>query len=108
VQAAIEDGDFYFSTVTTHPEKWQDLERAPRITGVEYDRSANVLTLTATVNGEPVAPEQVRWISNRGTVVATGRRIALDETEGLTTYLRAEIRSTGALTYTQPFGLAER
>jgi hypothetical protein len=108
VRSAVEDGGFYFSTVTTHPEKWQDLERAPRITGVEYDRSANVLALSASVDGEPVAPEQVRWISNRGEVVSTGRRIDLDATEGLTTYLRAEIRSTGALTYTQPFGLAER
>ena len=108
VREAIEDGAFYFSTVTTHPEAWQNLERAPRITGVEYDRSANVLALTATVDGESVAPEQVQWISNRGTVVATGRRIDLDETAGLTTYLRAEIRSTGALTYTQPFGLGPR
>ncbi len=108
VRQAIEDGRFYFSTVTTHPETWQDLGRAPRITGVEYDRSANVLALSASVDGEPVAPEQVQWISNRGEVVATGRRIDLDETEGLSTYLRAEIRSTGALTYTQPFGLAER
>lgn len=108
VQTAIEDGRFYFSTVTTHPEKWQNLKRTPQITDVQYDQSANVLHLTATVDGEPVAPEQVRWISNGGKVVATGKRIDLDDTEGLTTYLRAEIRSTGALTYTQPFGLGER
>ena len=108
VRAAVEDGRFYFSTVTTHPEKWQNLDRAPRITDVEYDESENVLALTAEVGGEPVAPEQVRWISNQGEVVSTGRRINLDETEGLSTYLRAEIRSSGGLTYTQPFGLAER
>ncbi len=108
VQEAMENGRFYFSTVTTHPDAWQDLGRAPRITDVTYDRSANTLTLAAEVEGTPVEDSQVRWISNRGEVVARGRRIALDKTEGLTTYLRAEVRSEGALTYTQPFGLADR
>lgn len=107
IQAAIEDGQFYFSTVTTHPEKWQDLERTPRITGVDYDPGRNTLTIAAEVEGEPVTPKQVRWISGGGAVVATGTRIDLDSVEGLTTYLRAEIRSEGAQTYTQPFGLGE-
>jgi hypothetical protein len=84
------------------------MEQAPRITGVQYDTATNVLTLTATVQGKPVTPEQVRWISDQGRVVAKGRRIDLDDTKHLTTYLRAEIRSTGALTYTQPFGLGKR
>lgn len=108
VREAMEAGRFYFSTVTTHPEAEQDLGRAPRITDVEYDRSANTLTLAAEVAGTPVADRQVRWISNRGEVVAEGTRISLDDTDGLSTYLRAEIRSDGALTYTQPFGLADR
>ena len=106
IQAAIEDGQFYFSTVTTHPEKWQDLERTPRITNVNYDRQRNTLTISAEVEGEPVTPNQVRWISNGGNVVATGTSVDLGETEGLTTYLRAEIRSEGAQTYSQPFGLS--
>lgn len=108
VRTALENGAFYFSTVTTHPEEEQDLSRAPTITDVTYDRAANTLALAAEVNGTPVDDEQVRWISDRGAVVAEGTRISLDDTEGLTTYLRAEIRSTGALTYTQPFGLGER
>jgi hypothetical protein len=105
IQAAVKNGQFYFSTVTTHPEKWQDLDRAPRITSVDYNRRRNTLTVSAEVEGKPVAPNQVRWISGGGSVVATGMTVNLKETEGLTTYLRAEIRSTGALTYTQPFGL---
>jgi len=105
VREAVENGEFYFSTVTTHPEADQDLGRTPTITDVSYDRDANTLSLSAEVNGTPVDDEQIQWISNRGDVVAEGRRIALDETDGLSTYLRAEIRSDGALTYTQPFGL---
>ncbi len=108
VRAAVESGQFYFSTVTTHPEADQDLSRTPRLTDVTYDRAANTLTLTAEVNGTPVDDEQVQWISNQGEVVATGKRIALSDTDGLTTYLRAEIRSDGALAYTQPFGLDKR
>ncbi len=108
IRAAVENGQFYFSTVTTHPESEQDLRRTPKITEVSYDREANVLTLAAEVNGTPVDGEQVQWISNRGEVVGEGRRISLDDTDGLSTYLRAEIRSDGALTYTQPFGLGER
>jgi hypothetical protein len=105
IRTAIESGEFYFSTVTTHPEKWQDLELTPHITGIDYDQGSNTLTISAEVDGDPVHPAQVRWISNGGEVVASGTSIDLDETDGLSTYLRAEIRSVGALTYTQPFGL---
>jgi histidinol phosphatase-like PHP family hydrolase len=105
VREALENGQFYFSTVTTHPEAEQDLDRTPKITDVSYDRDANTLTLAAEVNGTPVDDSQVQWISNRGDVVAEGKSISIDETDGLSTYLRAEIRSDGALTYTQPFGL---
>lgn len=108
VKRAVETGRFYFSTVTTHPEEQQDMNRVPKITGVDYDRRANTLTLSAEVEGEPVADDQIAWISNRGEVVAEGHRIDLNDTEGLSTYLRAEIRSDGALTYTQPFGLGEQ
>lgn len=108
VREAIEEGRFYFSTVTTHPQKWQDMDRAPRITGVDYDRQANTITLAAEVEGESVEAEQVRWISNRGDVVANGLSIDLAEVDELSSYLRAEIRSEGGLTYTQPFGLGER
>lgn len=107
IETAIEEGQFYFSTVTTHPEKWQDLNRTPRITGVDYDRQSNTLTIAAEVEGEPVSSSQVRWISSGGEVVASGTSIDLDETEGLSTYLRAEIRSDGAQTYSQPFGIGE-
>lgn len=107
VRQAIEAGEFYFSTVTTHT-RHRDMELAPEITGVNYDRQGNTLTLSAEVAGEPLAEDRIQWISNRGAVVAEGSSIDLDETEGLSTYVRAELRSRGALTYTQPFGLEEK
>jgi hypothetical protein len=107
VREAMEAGQFYFSTVTTH-SRVRDMDLAPRLTGVNYDRQNNTLTLSAEVEGEPVEDDRVRWISNNGEIVAEGSSIDLDETEGLSTYIRAELRSEGALTYTQPFGLGER
>ncbi len=94
--------------MTTHPKKWQNLERAPRLTAVDYDQQANTLTLAAEVEETSVTAAQVRWISNGGEVVVRGLSIDLGEAEELSTYLRAEIRSEGALTYTQPFGLDEK
>lgn len=108
VRMAMENGRFYFSTVTTHPEEEQDLEMAPKLTAVEYDRQANTLTLSAEAGGEPLDDERYRWISAGGETVAEGPSIAISETEGVSSYLRAEITSDGALTYTQPFGIAEQ
>ncbi len=72
---------------------------------MEYDRRENILTLYAEAGGDQLDDEQYRWISSRGKVVAKGPSININETEGLSTYLRAELESQGALTYTQPFGL---
>lgn len=98
-------GAFYFSTVTTHPEGDRDLQKAPKLTGVTYDAKSNTLTIEAEVEGELLEEKGYTWISNRGDEVAKGPSIDLSEIEDLSTYLRAELRSDGALTYTQPFGL---
>lgn len=47
----------------------------------------------------------IRWISDNGTVVAEGNSIDLDECENIGSYVRAEIISEGAVTYTQAFTL---
>lgn len=108
MRSAMIDGHFYFSTVTTHPEEDQNLQSSPKITEVIYSEQTNTLTIVAEVNGEQVDESAFTWFSNRGEVVARGSGINLNETEGLSTYLRAEIESTGARTYTQPFGLADK
>jgi len=108
VRNAMIKGHFYFSSVTTHPEAAQNLDVSPKITEVIYSEESNTLTVVAEVNGDRIDDSAYTWFSNRGQIVAQGTSsINLNETEGLTTYLRAEIRSFGALTYTQPFGLAE-
>lgn len=108
VRSAMIDGHFYFSSVTTHPEEDQNLQSSPKITEVIYSEQTNTLTIVAEVNGERLDESAFTWFSNRGEVVANGSSINLDETDGLTTYLRAEIKSFGSLTYTQPFGLSDK
>ena len=56
-----------------------------------------------TINAENAL--YIRWISDNGTVVAEGNSIDLDECENIGSYVRAEILSEGAVTYTQAFTL---
>lgn len=55
---------------------------------------------TITVNADDAL--YIRWISD-GKVVAEGATIDLDECENIGSYVRAEIISEGAVTYTQAF-----
>lgn len=58
---------------------------------------------TITIDAENAL--YIRWISDNGTVVAEGNSIDLDECENIGSYVRAEILSEGAVTYTQAFTL---
>jgi hypothetical protein len=108
VREAMLMGEFYFSSVTTHPEDERDADQVPVITAVHYDDEANKLTLKAETNGVRVDESHFTWFSNRGKIVGKGSVIYLDDTKELTTYLRAEIRGSGGVAYTQPFGLADK
>ncbi len=55
---------------------------------------------TITINADDAL--YIRWISD-GNVVAEGATIDLDECENIGSYVRAEIISEGAVTYTQAF-----
>ncbi len=66
------------------------------ITNISVDESDNEITL----DGNDML--YVRWISD-GKVVSEGNSIDLDECKGIGSYVRAEIISEGAVTYTQPF-----
>ena len=55
---------------------------------------------TITINAENAL--YIRWISD-GNVVAEGNSIDLDECENIGSYVRAEIISEGAVTYSQAF-----
>ncbi len=66
------------------------------ITNISVDKADNEIT----IDGNDML--YVRWISD-GKQVAEGTSIDLDECKGIGSYVRAEIISEGAVTYTQPF-----
>ena len=66
------------------------------VTGVTVDNAED----TITIDGDNML--YIRWISD-GNVVAEGATIDLDECENIGSYVRAEIISEGAITYTQAF-----
>lgn len=66
------------------------------VTSIAVDDADDVIT----INAENAL--YIRWISD-GKVVAEGNSIDLDECENIGSYVRAEILSEGAVTYTQAF-----
>ena len=66
------------------------------VNGIAVDDAEDSITVTAD------DALYIRWISD-GKVVAEGATIDLDECENIGSYVRAEIISEGAVTYTQAF-----
>ena len=108
VRLALKRGQFYATTITTHPRDERDMTLAPRIAGIDYDREAGTLTIDARAGDEPLEDEAYTWISAGGEQVHTGPTLDLNAVEGLDAYVRAEIRSPGGTTYTQAFGIRQR
>lgn len=105
VRQALEEGTFYFATVTSHSGKEPDPAGIPVIHHIEHNKRTNVITIHANCKGEPLTADAFRWITAGGQVVAQGPALKLNETAGLSKYVRAEIRGTGGTAFTQPFGL---
>ncbi|MCH7224880.1 PHP domain-containing protein [Haloferula sp. A504] len=104
VRAALTDGRFYFTTLTSHPEARRDRDRTPVIREIAHDRSAGTLMLEVDCGGEPLPADRIRWISSGGEEVHRGPVLDL-ALEGIDKYVRAEIAGSGGTTYTQPFGI---
>jgi len=101
----LETGSYYFATVTSHPQNERDPAGIPVIHQIEHDKKTNVIAILADCGDEPLDDGAFSWISAGGKVIAQGPTLALNEVEGLSKYVRAEIRGTGGTTFTQPFGL---
>lgn len=105
VRKALEAGAYYFTTVTSHPNNQRDPDGVPVIHGIRHDKQANTITIQADCGGQPLADEAFRWITAGGQECAQGPTIALNEAEGLSRYVRVQIRGTWGTAFTQPFGL---
>lgn len=105
VRAALVAGRYYFTTVTSHPADERDPEHTPTIRQARVDDQAGAITIVAESGGEPVPVDRFRWVSAGGTVVHEGPTLNLNTTEGVSRYVRAEVRGDGGTAYTQPFAI---
>ena len=108
VRLALKRGQFYATTITTHPRDERDRAGTPRITRIAHDADAGTLTIDAEAGDEALPDDAYTWISAGGERVHTGPTLDLNATEGLEAYLRAEIRGPGGTAYTQAFGIRQR
>ena len=91
-------------------ESLADIENGGKGSQFRFEEGATCVTVneiavddaedTITVNADDAL--YIRWISD-GKVVAEGATIDLDECENIGSYVRAEIISEGAVTYTQAY-----
>lgn len=105
VRKALENGEFYFTTVTSHPPDQRDSEQVPVIHKIETDQQTRTIFIHATAGGKPLPEQAFRWISAEGKVVHTGPTLNLAQAADIDKYVRAEIRGPGGTAYTQPFGI---
>lgn len=104
VRQATQLGQYYFSSVATHPTDFRDVAQTPVINGVVVDDAAGSVTISASSGGQPLPAGDYRWIS-MGTQVQVGPTINFRTTPGVGSYVRAEMRGQGGTTYTNPFGI---
>ncbi len=104
VRAAMKSGQFYFSSVGTHPEAQRSVEQTPIITRIVHDEDAGTITVEATSGGSPLPDGQFRWLSDSA-VIHTGPTLAYRDMPGVGGYVRAEMIGQGGTTYTNPFGM---
>ncbi|HPB10281.1 MAG TPA: hypothetical protein PLT74_03395 [Kiritimatiellia bacterium] len=104
VRHAMLKGHFYFSSRKSGHDH-NGLSAPPVIVSVGHDFVSKTITLTAAADGAILSAEHYRWIVG-GRTVMTGPTLNYNATRGISNYVRAEIESTGGITYTNPFGFS--
>jgi len=105
IRYSMENGTFYAVNAssiieTTDDPKTQGLY--PVISNISVDQAANSITITATNY------DVIEWIADVKTV-ATGNSIDLNNYENkINGYIRAKLKGTGGITFTQPFGIVDK
>lgn len=105
IRKALETGNYYFQTVTTHPKDKQNRDRTPVIRSITVDKLNQSITLKADMAGDDIPDENFQWITAGGKTIHHGPVIAINTIKGIDKYIRAEIKGDGGTTYTQPFGV---
>lgn len=102
---AMLKGHFYFSSRASGHDH-NELSAPPVIVSVVHDLAAQTITLTSAADGAVLSDEHYRWLVG-GRTVMSGPTLNYNETPGISNYVRAEIESSGGITYTNPFGFSQ-
>lgn len=104
VRDAMQRGQFYFSSVATHPTAARDVTQTPVIDAMVRDEAGGTITLSATSGGQPLPASDYCWIS-MGMPIHVGPTLDYLNTPGVGTYVRAELIGQGGTSLTNPFGI---
>ncbi|MDD4103197.1 MAG: hypothetical protein PHU80_11290, partial [Kiritimatiellae bacterium] len=102
VRRAMTSGSYYFSTRAHESGRYFEHE-PPVITSITHDSDARTLTLVAAADGAILDLGHYRWVAE-GRTLCEGRVFDYGKLEISLCYVRAEVRSQGGTTYTNPFG----
>lgn len=105
VRQATVDGQYYFSSLGTHPSAVRSVAQTPVINTITLDDTAGTITIDAASGGQPLAASNYRWVS-MGSQVHLGPTINFRTAAGVGSYVRAELIGQGGTTFTNPFGIA--
>lgn len=103
VRDAVTKGTFFASTIRLHPSGSQSVAATPVIEQVDHDDAGGVITLRATQGGAPLPDDAYHWIAD-GKTVHIGPTLDYQNTQGIGSYVRAEVTGDGGTTFTNPFG----
>jgi hypothetical protein len=103
IREAMLNGRYYFTTVDFYSGEEPNPARTPLIEQITHDAENGKLSVKATIAGESIASDQIRWISN-GKVIQSGPTLHYHKDSGVENYVRVEIIGSGGTTYTNPFG----
>lgn len=102
VRYSMENGTFYAVALISKRELGVDFKAsgpAPVINNIVVDQNENTITITAQNF------DIVEWVADNK-IIATGNSINLNNYENnINNYIRAQIKGSGGISFTQPFGI---
>jgi len=104
VRSSMEDGTFYAVALVSKRELGTSFSAsgpAPKIINIAVDEEDDSIAI------EGQNYNVIEWVAD-GKVIATGNTIDLDDYEDqIGTYIRAQLKGDGGISFTQPFGIVD-
>jgi hypothetical protein len=105
-RTACRQGAFYMNSIRLHPVDRQSVENVPAIVDISHDARDGTITIIASDGGKPLSDDSIVWIAN-GKLIKVGPTLAYRKNEGISAYVRAELKGRGGIALTNPFGFSQ-